>query len=202
MGQENRPPRVFLDTCTLNFIADHSKYIFTGTTPPAMLDQRDFKDVVALRHIFSAEEQPSCELAVSPHTYAEVMGTPSAERQRFLEDQLRPIWDRWISILEEDGELPTLPTIERFKTQLLVTFDLLEALPEIADRILLIDALLYECDYFCTRDRRTILDRSHRAEGLLCVLGGCCTVAGRRIVPLSIVSPAQLWQKLIGAGQS
>jgi hypothetical protein len=141
------------------------------------------------------------ELAVSPYTYAEVMRTRDEERQRILEDRLRPIWDHWISTLEQNGDLPTLPVVERFKVQLLILLDLYNALPEVPDRILLTDALLYGCDYFCTRDRRTILDLSHRPEGLLLVLQSNCMIANRRIKAPRIVSPAELWEDLIAVGQ-
>jgi len=201
MKRNSGSRRVFLDTCTLNFIVDYQECIFMDATPPATLDPSDVKDIAALRHILSPKRQSLYELAVSPYTYAEVMRTRDEERQRILEDRLRPIWDHWISTLEQNGDLPTLPVVERFKVQLLILLDLYNALPEVPDRILLTDALLYGCDYFCTRDRRTILDLSHRPEGLLLVLQSNCMIANRRIKAPRIVSPAELWEDLIAVGQ-
>ena len=201
MGHTGGSVRVFLDTCVLNFVADYHECIFMGATPPATTSPHDVKDIAALHHILNPERHSLYELAVSPHTYVEVMRSKDPERRYILESRLRPIWKRWIAILEQDRDLPNLPAVERFKVQLLILLDTYNALPDIPDRVLLIDALLYGCDYFCTRDRKTMLDLSHRPEGLLLVLEKDYLIANRRIKALKIVSPAELWGDLIAAGQ-
>jgi hypothetical protein len=190
---EDRPKRVFFDTCIINFIVDHHKVIFSGSEPSERCTPEDIKDLAGLRRILGGKSGANYQIAVSPYTYAEVMSTPDEDRKDLLENWLKPVWDHWISILEQEIDLPTLTTIERFKRQMLALLDLNKTLPDMADRVLLIDALLYGCNYFCTRDKKSILDLKDRAEALTMVHSETSVIAGLTIRPIRVLSPAQLW---------
>ena len=56
----------------------------------------------------------------------------------------------------------------------------LALLPDVADRVLICDALVYRCDLFCTKDWGTILKYRTELEGL----------------PIEIVTPTEWWEKI------
>jgi hypothetical protein len=58
----------------------------------------------------------------------------------------------------------------------------LNDIPDLADRVLVADALVYQCDLFCTRDWETILQ--HREKLNADEMG------------LGIVAPAEWWSRV------
>ena len=75
--------------------------------------------------------------------------------------------------------MPTLFEAEHIRVNMLAN-DTLDVLPDLFDKVLICDAVVYNCDLFCTRDWTTIL--RHRAE-----LSG---------LPIEIVSPVEWWARI------
>jgi hypothetical protein len=180
MRLEDLPGRVFLDTCVVNFILDYGEQIHDGVDPPLATDDRSLRDIAALRDIFHVGQRAQWQLAVSPHSYQEVLGTTSQQRRTNLDTWVRDIWQYWRDVVEANNDLPTFIEAEHLRVSLLAS-GLLDCLPDLADRVLICDALVYRCDLFCTRDWTTIL--RHRSR-----------VADR--LPFEIVSPTEWWAKV------
>lgn len=62
----------------------------------------------------------------------------------------------------------------------LLSSGILDVLPDVADRVLLTDAIVYRCDCFCTFDKRTVL--KHRDK-----LGK---------LPIQILTPSEWWAQI------
>jgi len=60
----------------------------------------------------------------------------------------------------------------------LITSGTLDALPELDDRLLVCDAIVYGCDAFITRDWRTVLSRRASLSHL----------------PIRILAPSEWWE--------
>jgi len=173
------PRRVFLDTNVVNFVLDHGESIFDGEEPDAATSDTDLADVRALHLIFLTGERTHWELAVSPLTHKEIMQTTDHHRRQSLERWFNEVWCHWRDCMAEDGGLSDDYADELASkvgsSSLLLTF------PDVQDRILICHAIAYECDAFCTRDRRTILKRVSRAPAL----------------PLEIMSPAEWGEPIL-----
>ena len=78
---EDKPERIFFDTCIINFIADHHDVIFLGTKPSDSCTPEDIKDLAGLQRILGVRSGTNYHIAVSPFTYAEVMDTPDQARK-------------------------------------------------------------------------------------------------------------------------
>ena len=166
------PRRVFLDTNVVNFVLDHGPSIFDGEDPQGQLSETDLADLQALHLIFVTGERAHWELAVSPLTYEEISRTPDPRRRKDLAHWFGEVWSHWRDCFNEDGTLS-----DKYAEELaakLANSTLLESFPDEADRILLCHAIAYECDAFCTRDRKTILKKVKLAAKL----------------PLQVMSPA------------
>ena len=179
MKLEDLPGRVFLDTCVVNFILDHEEEIHDGVAPPADVPERVLRDVDALYNVFLAGQRAQWQLAVSPHTYHEVVRTQDPHRRHHLETWFLEIWRYWRDVIDQNDDLPSFIEAENLRLQLLAS-GTLDALQDFADRLLLSDAVAYRCELFCTRDWTTIL--KHRS-----------TLTG---VPVEIVTPVEWWQRV------
>ncbi|MEE9251910.1 MAG: hypothetical protein V3U74_00955 [Thermodesulfobacteriota bacterium] len=177
MNLEEIPGRVFLDTSALNFILDFGEYIFDGSPKPDELNQRIRNDIDALYNIFLTGQRASWQLAISPFTYTEITNTKDIKRRESLNSWFMDVWYYWLDIVSGYNELPSLEEAECERDKLLST-DILDALPNYEDRILICDALVYKCDCFCTRDWHTIL--KHRTY--------------LSFLPLKIVTPNEWWK--------
>lgn len=173
------PARVFLDTCVVNFILDYGKQIHEGQPPPAEASVRVIEDIWALYNIFLVGQRAQWELAISPHTYQEVVGTEDTHRRYYLETWFSNLWHYWRAIIQESRALPSFVEAEDLRIRVLAS-DTLHALPDLADRVLICDAIVYRCDLFCTRDWSTILKHRHDLVHL----------------PLEIVTPLEWWAKI------
>jgi hypothetical protein len=176
---EELPGRVLLDTCVVNFVLDYGEQIHDGAAPPAGTAERVAMDIDALYNIFLTGQRAHWQLAVSPHTHHEVLKTANAQRRRDLETWFGDIWQYWRDLIEQNNDLPTFIEAERIRVDML-TRGALDVLPDLSDRVLVCDAVVYNCDLFCTRDWTTIL--RHRAE-LSCL-------------PIEIVSPVEWWRRI------
>lgn len=172
------PGRVFLDTCIVNFMLDHGEQIHDGASL-SLVAANDVADVEALRHLMAVGQRAMWQLAISPFTYSEIARTRSEGRRRDLHTWFQELWQYWRSTVESNSDLPSFIEAEEIRVRML-TSDYLTCLPDVADRVLLSDALVYRCDLFCTRDRRTIL--KHRAD--------------LHELPIEIVSPTEWWARI------
>jgi len=171
------PRRVFLDTSSLNFILDNGAYIFNSMTPPVSLSKRQLQDIDAFCKIFLAGKRAFWQVAISPFTYKEIISTHNANKRYYLQNWFMEVWHYWLGILEEANDLPSFVEAEHTKIELLSS-GILDVIPDIEDRLLICDAIVYKCDCFCTRDWRTIL--KHRDH-----LGG---------LPIKILTPSEWWK--------
>lgn len=172
------PGRVFLDTCVVNFMLDFGEQIHDGATLPS-LPLEDATDIEALRNLFLTGQRAMWQLAISPHTYFEITQTREETRRSKLDLWFQELWQYWRSTIESNNDLPTFIDAEELRVRTLSS-GYLTCLPDVGDRVLLCDAIVYRCDLFCTRDKSTIL--RHRTE-----LTG---------LPVKIVSPAEWWARI------
>ena len=172
------PGRVFLDTCVVNFMLDYGPQIHDGVSLPPV-SPREATDIEALRCIYVLGRRAMWQLAISPYTYAEIAQTRDQERLGGLHLWFQELWQYWRSTIEQNNDLPSFIEAEDIRVRTLIS-DYLSCLPDVADRVLICDALVYRCDLFCTRDWTTILKHRSTLRGL----------------PLEIVTPAEWWAKL------
>jgi hypothetical protein len=154
------PGRVFLDTCVVNFMLDYSEQIHDGRALP-QVGPREAADIEALRDLWAVGQRASWQVAISPYTYSEIIRTTDVDRLRKLDLWSQEVWQYWRSTVEANNDLPTFVEAEDARVRLLGS-GVLTCLPDVADRVLLCDAVVYRCDLFCTRDWSTIL--KHRAQ--------------------------------------
>jgi hypothetical protein len=172
------PGRVFLDTCVVNFMLDYGQQIHDGASLPS-LGPREVADVEALRELLLIGQRAMWQLAISPYTYSEIIRTQDMERLRQLDLWFQELWQYWRSTVEQSNNLPSFIEAEEIRVRTLAS-GYLAILPDVADRVLICDALVYRCDLFCTRDRSTIV--KYRAE--------------LRGLPIEIVTPAEWWARI------
>jgi hypothetical protein len=172
------PGRVFLDTCVVNFMLDFGAQIHDGESLPPV-PPRDAADIDALRNLFIVGQRAMWQLAVSPYTYSEIARTRDKGRLGHLHLWFQELWHYWRSTIEENNDLRSFIEAEDVRVRTLIS-EYLSCLPNVADRVLISDALVYRCDLFCTRDWTSIL--KHRTE-----LSG---------LPIEIVTPAEWWAKI------
>jgi len=179
MSLEEVPGRVFLDTCVVNFMLDHGAEIHDGVEPADTADARTADDVLALRNLFITGQRAQWQLAVSPYTYSEIAQTRDIARFSGLRSWFEELWVYWRSVVSSGNDLPNFIEAEELRVRML-TSDFLSVLPDVSDRVLICDALVYRCDLFCTRDWTTILKRRDELTGL----------------PFEIVTPSEWWARI------
>lgn len=172
------PRRVFLDTNVVNFVLDHGMSIFEGEEPPEALSEADRADLQALHLVFLTGERAQWELAVSPLTLHEISQTHDPSRRNDLERWFGEIWHHWRDCFDEDGTLSDAYAEDLSRR--LAGSSLLGCFPDESDRALIGHAIAYECDAFCTRDRKTILRKAKSAPKL----------------PLELLSPVEWGERI------
>jgi len=177
MGPNNLPTRIFLDTCTLNFILDYGECIFEGTEPPPGTNDRVVRDIHAFYNIFLTGRRAFWQLAISPFTYVEILQTRKLKKRLYLQKWFMEVWDYWLTIRQTAKDFPSFVEAENMKIEVLSSLAP-HALNDIEDRVLICDALSYRCDCFCTRDWKTIL--KYREE--------------LRSLPIRILTPTEWWE--------
>ena len=136
-------------------------------------------DIEALRAVFDTGQRAFWELAVSPHSYREVVATQDAARAHKLEQWFFEIWHYWSEFLRSSDDLPSLSEAEETRIAIL-SCGALDTIADMADRVLLCDAVIYKCDAFCTRDWKTLLRFRDDLRGL----------------PLEIITPVEWWERI------
>lgn len=144
---EQVPGRVFLDTCVVNLLLDHSETIHDNCPPSKSLSERVARDVEALRSLWTVGQRAQWQLAISPLTYREVTATTCLDQRRKLQSWFFELWAYWQETLATETMLSQLPS----------SLSNLDLLPDANDRQLVRDSVMYNCDAFCTRDWSTIL---------------------------------------------
>jgi hypothetical protein len=171
------PGRAFLDTSVVNFILDYGEQIHDGGTIPPNVSDRVVEDIEALRGIFITGQRATWQFAISPFTYKEIISTDDPSRRHTLESWFFEIWHYWRDIIEQNNDLPDFLEAEAVRLELLAS-KILDVLPDVEDRILICDAVVYRCDCFCTRDWRSIVRHRDLLSGL----------------SMKIVTPTEWWK--------
>jgi hypothetical protein len=170
------PGRIFLDTCTLNLILDNQEAIFDGECPLANLSTHSRADVMSLRGLFQTGQRASWQLAISPNSFTEILATRNRDRRDSLNCWFFEVWHSWREIVRQCSSLPTGLELEELRVQVLSS-ETLSNVPDLADRVLLSDAIAYRCDCFCTRDWNSLLRVRTQMHEL----------------PLKLLSPSEWW---------
>ena len=171
--------RIFLDTCVVNFMLDYGEQIHDGTPATVDAGERVVRDIEALHNIWLVGQRATWQLAISPHTYQEIAATHDARRRHRLQTWFADLWQYWQNIIHENDDLPSFVEAEDTRVRVLSSGSL-DVLPDMADRVLVCEAIVYRCKLFCTRDWTTIL--KHRTD--------------LKELPLDIVTPAEWWMKI------
>ncbi len=180
MSLDELPSRVFLDTSVVNFWLDFGDQVSEGTAAPGGLSDNDIADIDALHGIYMTGQKAAWQLAISPHTYQEVLNTTEPNRRHYLETWFFEIWSYWQEIIRSNNDLPSFIEAESIRVNVLSS-GILEILPDIEDRILVLDAIVYKSDLFCTRDRRTIIKFRYQLKSL----------------GIPILTPAEWWERIL-----
>lgn len=161
------PRRIFLDTNVINLMVAHAELVFEGSSPPAGYDPLKTDDIEALMHIFAVGQRAGWDIMASRKTLAEVEATPDANLRAMLVDYA-------IQLVDTDYEASAYAaTLGRQ----MIDAPFATALPDLADRELIGNAIGLMCDVFCTRDRRTII---RKRENL-------------HLLPIRILTPREWW---------
>ena len=173
------PRRAFLDTNVVNLVLDYGDQIHDNVPIPEGCDDRTRESVEGLCGIFDTGQRASWQFAISPLTYREVSATSDPLRRYHLESWFAELWPYWREMITAMDNLPSFFEAEETRLRLLSS-GVLEVLPDIADRLLICDAIVYKCDAFCTCDNRTILKRREKLTDL----------------PIKIITPAEWWAEI------
>lgn len=166
---ESIPRRVFLDTNVLNALVKRSAHVFEHEPIPLETQPTLATDVEALMHVFFVGARANWDLLASQKTLDELSQTRNgALREDLLEYAL--------GFVNRDLEDEDRRFAADFGRRL-IDAPFVAALPDLADRELIGNAIGFGCDAFCTCDRTTIV----RRRGQL------------RQVPLRIMTPAEWW---------
>ena len=160
------PQRVFLDTNIINVLVKHSRHVFEREPIPQDTEPKLAIDIEALMHVFYVGTRADWDLFGSQTVIDELSRTQEVNVRDDLIEYALGFVNQDPS--DEDG---------RFAADFgrrLVDTPFVAALPDVADRELIGNAIGHGCDAFCTRDRATIVNK--RAQ--------------LRQVPLRIMTPA------------
>src|SRR5439155_6558979 len=101
------------------------------------------------------------------------------QRRHELERWFGDVWQYWHNILQRSEDLPTFIEAEHIRVGMLAN-GALDVLSDLFDRVLICDAVVYNCDLFCTRDWSTILRHRPQLSAL----------------PIEIVTPVEWWARI------
>src|SRR5579885_2199517 len=166
---ESIPRRVFLDTNVINVLVKHSAHVFDHEPIPPETEPTLATDIEALMHVFYVGVRANWSLLASQKTLDELSRT----RDGTLRDDLLEYALGFVNRDLGDGDRRLAADFGRR----LIDASFVAALPDLADRELIGNAIGFGCDAFCTCDRTTIV----RKRGQL------------RQVALRILTPAEWW---------
>ena len=174
------PTRIFLDTTVVNFIIDYSEIIFDGVDFDENLSNRIIDDLSAIMQIFQYANRNAIEVVVSKTTFSEVRATKDRAKRERLESYCTEL-SQYFQYIVEDNFSPT-PFELRYTEEYLNERGF-SKLPDLNDRRLIVEALFYRCNIFCTRDWRTILAKRKIIKN---------------IIPLWILTPTEWYESYHG----
>jgi hypothetical protein len=145
----NLPNRIFLDTNVINLIVEHSDFVFEEMNLDERLNDRLYHDLLGIRQIFRYANHNTIEIVVSETSFAETRETKDAAKRRKLEIYCNDIFQSFQSLVEDDF---TKHSIQKKYLQEYLIERGFNKLIDANDRSLIIEALIYKCDVFCTRD--------------------------------------------------
>lgn len=166
---ERIPRRVFLDTNVINVLVKHSTHVFEREPIPPGIEQTLGIDIEALMHVFYVGARADWDLVGSQRNLHELSRTTDGTLRNDLVEYA-------MGLVNQDLTDENRAFAERFG-RLLVDAPFVAALPDIADRELIGNAIGYGCDAFCTRDRATIVNKRVQLGQL----------------PLRILTPQEWW---------
>ena len=164
------PRRVFLDTNVINLIVNHAGTIFEQHEIDVALDETAKDDVEALLHIFQTGQRMGWPIFASHKSLEELGRTP----EEYGRSELVAYGARLVDSLSEDA---------RHAADLgrrLVDAPFTAALPDLAARELIGNAIGLGCDVFCTCDRRTIVRKRDRLN----------------LLPIRVLTPPEWWKHI------
>jgi hypothetical protein len=169
---ESIPQRVFLDTNVINVLVKHSAHVFDQEPIPPDMELKLALDIEALMHVFYIGARANWSLLGSQKTIDELSRT----RDDTLRDDLL---EYALGIVNQDLNDEDRRFAADFGRRLIDT-PFVAALPDLADRELVGNAIGFGCDVFCTRDRATIVSKRSQIKQ----------------VPLRIMTPAEWWAQI------
>jgi hypothetical protein len=167
---ESIPRRIFLDTNVVNLLVKHSEQIFEQALILGDQDHTSALNTEALMHVFHVGVRAGWDILASRKTLDEIDQTVDSDVRRDLLDYA-------VQLVDIHGHDSAFAT--SFGRRL-VGAPFLSALPDLADRELIGNALGFGCDVFCTCDRRTIIRKRERLPQL----------------PLRILTPVEWWARV------
>lgn len=169
---ESIPRRVFLDTNVINVLVKHSTHVFEQEPIPSNTEPTLAIDIEALTHVFYVGTRADWSLVGSQKTLDELSRT----RDGTLRDDLL---EYALGLVNQDLDDEDRRFAADFGRRL-IGAPFVAALPDLADRELIGNAVGHGCDSFCTRDRATIVSKRTQL----------------RQVPLHIMTPAEWWAQI------
>jgi hypothetical protein len=148
------PQRVFLDTNVINVLVKHSTHVFERYPIPGDTEANLAIDIEALMHIFYVGARADWDLFGSEKVLDELARTRDENVRADLVEYALGFVNR--DPRDEDRRFAA-----DFGRRLIDT-SFVAALPDIADRELIGNAIGFSCDAFCTRDLATIVNRRNR----------------------------------------
>lgn len=149
----NLPRRIFLDTSVVNFIVDNSEYLFDNVAIPESINNRTCQDISAIAQIFYYANHNGIEMVISKTTFKEIEATTDENKRKKLIDYCSDLWEYFHELIGDDYLVPGVEV--KYYEEYLIDKGL-SFIDGLTDRRLIIEALFYKCDIFCTRDYYTI----------------------------------------------
>lgn len=166
---EGIPKRVFLDTNVINVLVKHCEHVFDHTPIPGDIHPTLAADIEALMHIFCVGARANWDILGSQKTLDELSRTRDGALRADLLEYAFGVVNQGLD--DEDRKFAN-----DFGRRL-VDAPFVAALPDVADRELIGNAIGFGCDAFCTRDRATIVSKCGQL----------------RQISLRIMTPAEWW---------
>lgn len=170
------PRRVFLDTNVVNVLVKWSEEVFEQQPLPDDFEYTLGSDVEALMHVFYVGSRAHWDIVASAKTLSELSETRDAALREALLDYGTMLVDYGSLGRRDEPEHAEAADLARR----LVDSPFVAALPDRADRELIAHAIAFDCDAFCTCDRRSIHSKRDKL----------------RQIPLRILTPAEWWQHI------
>lgn len=164
------PRKVFLDTNVVNLMIKHRETVFEQGWVPDGVPMAMAHDIEALMHLMAIGFRANWNLVVSAKSIEEIEQTTDPCVRHDLLDYA---WE--VAEVHGDDSI--------FADKLGANFaqsDMMAALPDVDDRILIGNAIGLGCDVFCTRDVRTIVRRRHAISSL----------------PIRVLTPVEWWRQV------